>query len=94
MSEKVGKVLIVDDDQDVLQAASLLLKKHVALLHTEKDPERIPALLKNENYDVIFLDMNFSGDLTSGKEGFQWLNKILELDPGNDSAEIGLEKLK
>ncbi len=81
MPEKVGKILIVDDDQDVLQAASLLLKKHVALLHTEKDPQRIPTLLKNESYDVIFLDMNFSGDLTSGKEGFQWLSKIMEIDP-------------
>jgi DNA-binding NtrC family response regulator len=81
MREKVGKILIVDDDQDVLQAASLLLKKHVVLLHIEKDPQRIPTLLKNESYDVIFLDMNFSGDLTSGKEGFQWLNKIMEIDP-------------
>ncbi|MEJ2054061.1 MAG: response regulator [Calditrichaceae bacterium] len=81
MNNKIGKVLIVDDDPDVLQAASLLLKKHVELLHTEKDPGRIPALLKNESYDVIFLDMNFSGDLTSGKEGFHWLNKIVEIDP-------------
>lgn len=81
MTEKIGKILIVDDDHDVLQAASLLLKKHVALLHTENDPQRIPTLLKNENYDVIFLDMNFSGDLTSGKEGFLWLSEILELDP-------------
>jgi DNA-binding NtrC family response regulator len=81
MANGIGKILIVDDDQDVLQAASLLLKKQVALLHTEKDPQRIPMLLKNESYDVIFLDMNFSGDLTSGKEGFYWLNRILEIDP-------------
>jgi DNA-binding NtrC family response regulator len=80
MSEKIGKVLIVDDDQDVLHAASLLLKKHVSLLHTEPDPQRIPVLLKNENYDVIFLDMNFSGNLTSGTEGFHWLSKIMEID--------------
>jgi DNA-binding NtrC family response regulator len=81
LKNKIGKVLIVDDDPDVLQAASLLLKKHVELLHTEKDPSCIPALLKNESYDVIFLDMNFSGDLTSGKEGFHWLDKIVEIDP-------------
>jgi DNA-binding NtrC family response regulator len=81
MTNGIGKILIVDDDKDVLQAASLLLKKQVALLHTEKDPQRIPVLLKNESYDVIFLDMNFSGDLTSGKEGFYWLNRILEIDP-------------
>ena len=81
MKNQIGKVLIVDDDPDVLQAASLLLKKHVELLHTEKDPRCIPVLLKNESYDVIFLDMNFSGDLTSGTEGFRWLNKIVEIDP-------------
>jgi DNA-binding NtrC family response regulator len=81
LKNQIGKVLIVDDDPDVLQAASLLLKKHVELLHTEKDPRCIPALLKNESYDVIFLDMNFSGDLTSGTEGFHWLNKIVEIDP-------------
>ena len=81
LQNRIGKILIVDDDPDVLQAASLLLKKHVELLHTEKDPRCIPALLRNESYDVIFLDMNFSGDLTSGKEGFHWLNKIVEIDP-------------
>lgn len=81
MSEKLGKILIVDDDEDVLLAAKLLLKKQAQLVHTEKNPEAIPNLLKNENYDVILLDMNFSRDLTSGREGFHWLNKILEIDP-------------
>ena len=37
--------------------------------------------MANENYDVILLDMNFSKDATSGKEGFHWLNVILETDP-------------
>jgi DNA-binding NtrC family response regulator len=50
-------------------------------VHTEKNPENIPAILKNESYDLILLDMNFSRDATSGKEGFHWLNKIIEIDP-------------
>ncbi len=80
--EKINaKVLIVDDDQDVLLAAKLFLKQHFTIVHTEKEPENIPALLANENYDVILLDMNFSKDSTSGKEGFHWLNVILEIDP-------------
>ncbi|MEJ2635438.1 MAG: sigma-54 dependent transcriptional regulator [Calditrichia bacterium] len=81
MNRKFGKVLVVDDDEDVLLAASLLLKKHISLVHTEKNPEMIPVLLKNESYDVILLDMNFTRDVTSGSEGYFWLNKILQIDP-------------
>jgi DNA-binding NtrC family response regulator len=81
MSKLDAKILIVDDDQDVLLAAKLFLKQHFDIVHTEKNPENIPNLLTNENYDVILLDMNFSKDATSGKEGFHWLNVILELDP-------------
>jgi len=81
MSKLNAKILIVDDDQDILLAAKLFLKQHIKIVHTEKNPENIPALLKNENYDLALLDMNFSRDATSGKEGFFWMNKILEIDP-------------
>ena len=78
---KDGMILIVDDDDDILTAARLLLKKHVALVHTENHPERIPSLLEKNHYDVIFLDMNFTRDVSSGQEGFDWLERILEFDP-------------
>jgi len=81
MPDKHGKILVVDDDEDILLAARLFLKQHFDLVHTEKKPDNIPTLLQNENYDVILLDMNFARDMTSGKEGFFWLNKILEIDP-------------
>ena len=81
MSKLEAKVLIIDDDRDVLLAAKLFLKQHFAIVHTEENPENIPDLMHNETYDVILLDMNFSRDATSGKEGFMWLNKILEIDP-------------
>ena len=81
MKEKFGKILVVDDDEDVLQAARLFLKRHLELIHTEKDPHKIPSLIKNVSYDVILLDMNFTRDVTSGKEGFYWLNKIFDIDP-------------
>ena len=81
MEKKFTKTLVVDDNEDVLLAAKLLLKQHVGIVVTEKNPEMIPRLLNNDIYDVIFLDMNFTRDMTSGQEGFFWLKKILEIDP-------------
>lgn len=81
MSKTDAKILIVDDDEDVLIAGKLYLKQHFKAVHTESKPDHIPTLLKNENYDVILLDMNFSREATSGKEGFHWLNRIIETDP-------------
>lgn len=83
MDKLDAKILIVDDDQDVLLAAKLFLKQHINIVHTETNPENIPALLANETYDLILLDMNFSPDATSGKEGFHWMNKVIEIDPAS-----------
>ncbi len=76
-----GKILMVDDDEDVLLAAKMLLKKYGYHVIIEKNPNKIPFLLNNDSYDVILLDMNFSKDTTSGKEGFEWLGIIKEKDP-------------
>ena len=81
MDKEIGNILIVDDDEDVLLAAKMLLKKHVRQVTIEKNPNKIPFLVNNYSYDVILLDMNFSKDITSGKEGFYWLNQIIERDP-------------
>jgi DNA-binding NtrC family response regulator len=81
MSKKLGHILIVDDDEDVLQAARLLLKQHIAIVTTENDPENIPSLLADNDFDIILLDMNFTRDVSSGEEGFHWLDRILQLDP-------------
>lgn len=81
MNPEGGKILMVDDDEDVLLAAKMLLKKQNHHVIIEKNPNKIPFLLNNDTYDVILLDMNFSKDITSGKEGFYWLEKILEKDP-------------
>ena len=75
-----GRILIVDDNEDLLRAARMFLKRHFKQVDIEKNPESIPALLNNEQYDVILLDMNFTKDVSSGHEGFLWLEKILDID--------------
>lgn len=77
---KIGRVLVVDDDKDVLHAAQLFLKQHVQTVHVESNPKEIVKQLQETDYDVVLLDMNFHDDVSSGEEGFYWLDKILEID--------------
>jgi len=81
MEQKSGKILIVDDNEDLLKAAKMHLKRHFSQVDIEKNPEAIPSLMNNEDYDVILLDMNFTKDVSSGSEGYYWLERILQLDP-------------
>lgn len=102
MTKIKARLLIVDDDTDILLAAKMFLRQHIEIIHTEKDPNNIPDLMKTENYDVILLDMNFSRDATSGKEGFHWLNVIMETDPaatvifitGYGDIELAIQGIK
>jgi len=80
MITRFGKVLAIDDNEDILFALKLLLKPHVEIIETSNDPEKIPELLKKDQYDVILLDMNYTKDAISGQEGFHWLKKIIEID--------------
>jgi DNA-binding NtrC family response regulator len=82
MAEKNGRILAVDDNADILFALKMLLKPHFEVIRTETNPGRIPQHMSEEDFDVILLDMNFNKDAISGKEGFNWLEKILEIDPG------------
>ena len=82
MMEKIdARVLIIDDDPDVLTAARIFLRQHVKTVHTEADPGQALSQIQADPYDVIFLDMNFSRDAISGKEGFWWMDQILQHDP-------------
>ncbi len=76
-----AKVLIIDDEEDILLSLRMFLRNQVALVHTEHNPNLIPRLLRKENYDVILLDMNYRKGETSGNDGLRWLEKILELKP-------------
>lgn len=75
------KILIVDDNEDILLALKLLLKKHANLVILEKNPRKLPYLLNHDEYDLLLLDMNFTADISSGKEGFHWLEQVQEIKP-------------
>ncbi|MDB4285843.1 sigma-54 dependent transcriptional regulator [bacterium] len=82
MAKEEGKILIIDDDNEVRLSAKLFLKRHFSVVQTESDPTRIPSLMAQDTFDVILLDMNFTIGTTDGAEGIRWLNKILEISPG------------
>lgn len=80
-SDRSGSVLVVDDDNDVLYTARLVLRSLFDKVDTLDRPGLIPDYLKACKYDVILLDMNYTRGSTSGKEGLEWLGKILQIDP-------------
>jgi len=78
--DKIGKILIIDDNTEFLVALKILLSPHFDNVTTEAVPDRVLTYLKNEKFDVILLDMNFRAGIQSGNEGFYWMNKIREID--------------
>ena len=78
---KLGKILIVDDNEDVLFALNLLLEPYTEKIKVATTPDRIEHFMTTFHPDLILLDMNFSRDAISGQEGFESLKQILQLDP-------------
>ena len=78
---KLGKILIVDDNEDVLFALNLLLEPYTEKIKVATTPDRIEYFMTTFQPDLILLDMNFSRDAISGQEGFESLKQILQIDP-------------
>ena len=78
---KLGKILIVDDNEDVLFALNLLLEPYTEKIKVATTPDRIEHFMTTFHPDLILLDMNFSRDAISGQEGFESLKQILQIDP-------------
>lgn len=79
--DKKGKILIIDDNEDVLFALNALLVSRVEQIKVSACPGKIEHYQETFRPDVILLDMNFREDMVSGKEGFTYLEKILATDP-------------
>lgn len=78
---KDGKILIIDDNEDVLFALNLLLEPVFEKIKVTTQPDRIRYFMETYQPDVILLDMNFCRDAISGQEGFEYLGQILTIDP-------------
>jgi DNA-binding NtrC family response regulator len=81
MAAKKGKILIVDDNVQILDSLKILLKNEYEEIETIKNPNLIPEKIRSGNYDIILLDMNFAAGISTGNEGIFWLREILKLDP-------------
>ena len=81
MAKSKATILIIDDDEDVLLSAKLLLKKHFTNILTRNSPKELNQLLSTEALDVIILDMNYRIGFNDGKEGMYWLKHIISVRP-------------
>ena len=86
--KRKDKILIIDDDKDILLTSKVVLKHHFDFIRTESDPFKLQQILREDDYDVILLDMNFSTGATSGKEGIYWLKEILKINPHSNVIMI------
>ncbi|MBQ8672611.1 MAG: sigma-54-dependent Fis family transcriptional regulator [Bacteroides sp.] len=79
--KKSGNILLVDDNKGVLSALQLLLKPHFEETAALSSPAALPALLREREWQVVLLDMNFTAGINSGNEGLYWLRQIKSLSP-------------
>src|SRR5687768_9163333 len=76
-----ARILVADDQPDILQALKLLLKSEGYQIVTATSPAQISAAIGEQPVDVILMDMNYARDTTSGKEGLDLLARIHAVHP-------------
>ena len=97
-----ARILVVDDDEDILQAARLLLKRHFTGVQTLSDPAQLGTLVRRGVFDVLLLDMNFAPGADSGAEGLARLGEVMTLAPdavvvmitAHGDVELAVEAMK
>src|SRR5258708_26074080 len=75
------RVLIADDQSDVLEALRLLLKAEGFVLETASSPAGVLAAMEAREFDGALIDLNYARDTTSGEEGLNLLSRIQAIDP-------------
>src|ERR1044072_3513086 len=75
------KILIADDQVDVLAAWRLLLNAENYDIVTASSPAGVLKFVETEDLDAVLIDLNYTRDTTSGSEGLNLLPRIQALDP-------------
>jgi len=81
MTSPQGHLVLVDDDQDVLLAARLLLRRQFQRVSCLSDPQKLPQFLATDPADLVLLDMNFTLGDNQGKAGLDWLGWLQQHHP-------------
>jgi len=74
------RILIADDQPDVLEALRLMLKAEGYQIESASSPAGIVAAIEARDFDVVLMDLNYTRDTTSGQEGLDLLGKIQAID--------------
>ena len=78
--ERAPLILAADDQQHILEALNLLLQPLGYEVHTARSPVLVREALASNSYDALLIDLNYTRDTTSGKEGLDLLSEIVALD--------------
>ena len=81
MASKLGKILVVDDNQGIRRALEILLPLHFAEVKTLPSPATLVTALEQFRPDVVLLDMNFNTSINTGNEGLYWAGEIKQMAP-------------
>ena len=79
-TSRTARILIADDQADVLEALRLLLKGEGYLTESTTSPEGIVTALKSKDFDLVLMDLNYTRDTTSGQEGLDLLAVLQAMD--------------
>ncbi|MEG0848374.1 MAG: sigma-54 dependent transcriptional regulator [Flavobacterium sp.] len=81
MRKKQAQILIVDDQEEILFSAKMILKKHFETIFTTNSPKKIFSILNENEVNVVLLDMNYRIGFEDGREGIHWLKEIKTFSP-------------
>jgi len=77
---RAPRILAADDQPHILEALQLLLHPHGYRLENAKSPAEVRGALATDSYDALLIDLNYTRDTTSGREGLDLLSEIVALD--------------
>lgn len=102
MGKPFDLCVVIDDDEDILLAARLLLRQLFEDVLTYCDPRAAYEAIGDRSPDAILLDANFARGATNAAEGFEWLGRFLARDPetvvvmitAHGGVQIAIEAMK